>query len=116
MDRFTRNVFAIVLVVVIAVTGAAALLMGSTNVESAPVSTLEGVIVGVEAEGLDKVRGFTLRTDDGTTVPFVLGTLENGATFPPGHLAEHQATAQPVKVWYRADRDGRVAVRIEDAP
>ena len=62
---------------------------------------MTGVIVGVDSEGLDQVRGFSLRTDDGVTLAFTIGALENGAAFPPGHLVEHQATAQPVRVWYR---------------
>ena len=45
----------------------------------------------------------------------MLGDLENGTEFPPGHLVEHQATAQPVRVWYRTENGARVAVRLEDA-
>ena len=74
-----------------------------------------GVIVGVDAVSLDQVRGFTLRTEGGATVAFTIGKLENGDAFPPGHLVEHQATAQPVRVWYRTEGDVKVAVRLEDA-
>jgi hypothetical protein len=74
------------------------------------------VIVGVESEGIDKVREFTLRTDDGALVAFTIGNLENGGTFPAGHLVEHQATAQKVRVWYNMEGETRVAVRLEDAP
>ena len=120
MDRLTRNVFAIALVAVIAVTGGAAILLSGTDDGgadgSAKAPSVEGVIVGVQSEGLDRVRAFTLRTGDGATVPFTVGTLENGASFPPGHLVQHQATAQPVRVWYRTEGDVRVAIRIDDAP
>ncbi len=58
----------------------------------------DGVIVAVRSEGLDRVNGFDLRTIDQGTLAFTLGDLENGAEFPPGHLVEHQATAQPVRV------------------
>ena len=68
------------------------------------------------SEGLDRVNGFDLRTIDQGTLAFTLGDLENGAEFPPGHLVEHQATAQPVRVWYRTEGGDRVAVRLEDAP
>ena len=51
----------------------------------------------------------------GASVEFEIGDLENGAEFPPGHLVEHQATAQPVRVWYRTEGDAKVAVRLEDA-
>lgn len=118
MDRRTRNLFALVLVAVILVTGGAAVLFssGGTGRPGTDRSVVDGVIVGVESEGLDRVRGFTLRTDDGQTLEFALGTLERGAEFPPGHLVEHQATVQPVRVSYVTDGDTRVAVRIEDAP
>ena len=63
-----------------------------------------GVIVGVDSAGLDKVNGFTLRTTDaGPARVRASASLENGAQFPPGHLVEHQASAQPVRVWYRTD-------------
>ncbi|MEX1169359.1 MAG: hypothetical protein WEE50_04370 [Chloroflexota bacterium] len=117
MDRRTRNLFAVALVAIIAVTGGAAVLFSSHGVGgSGSRPSVSGVIVGVESEGVDRVRGFTLRTDEGVTMEFALGTLEKGAEFPPGHLVEHQATAQPVRVWYVVEGDTRLAVRIEDAP
>ena len=119
MDPRTRNLFALAFVAVVVLTGAAAFLLGESGSRdpSAPpdATTMVGVIVGVEAGGLTDVRGFTLRTADGTTVAFTIGDLENGAEFPPGHLVEHQATAQRVRVWYRVDGDARVAIRLEDA-
>lgn len=75
-----------------------------------------GVVIAVDARGLADVRGFTLRTDDGRSLTFRIDALENGAEFPPGHLAEHQATSQPVRVSFRADGDELVAFRIDDAP
>ena len=120
MDRRTRNLFALALVLVVAATGGAAILLGggggSPDGGSASAPSVIGVIVGVDSEGLDKVRGFSVRTADGTTLAFTIGTLENGVTFPPGHLVEHQATAQPVRVWYRTEGETRVAIRLEDAP
>jgi hypothetical protein len=120
VDRRTRNLFALVLVAVIAATGGAAVLLSGTGAgvpaSSANAPSVVGVIVGVQSEGLDRVRGFSLRTQDGATVGFSIGNLENGATFPPGHLVEHQATAQPVRVWYLAEGETRVAIRLEDAP
>jgi hypothetical protein len=118
VDRRTRNLFALALVAVIAMTGGAAVLFSSGGLDGSggERSVVVGVIVGVESEGLDRVRGFTLRTDEGQTLEFAIGTLERGAEFPPGHLAEHQATAQPVRVSYVVEGDARRAVRIEDAP
>jgi hypothetical protein len=118
MDRRTRNLFAFLLAAVIAATGGAAILLSGTGVgDGSPnEQQLTGVIVRVDSEGLDRVRGFSLRTEAGATVAFSIGALENGAAFPPGHLVEHQATAQPIRVWYRMEGDLRVAIRLEDAP
>jgi hypothetical protein len=120
MDRRTRNLFALALVLVIAATGGAAILLSGNGLGrdggSADAPSVIGVIVGVESEGLDRVRGFSLRTTDATIVVFAIGVLENAAAFPPGHLVEHQATAQPIRVWYRTVGDTKVAIRLEDAP
>jgi len=119
VDRRTRNLFALALVIVVAVTGAAAFLLGGSGIRDpdAPpgAEAVVGVIVGVDSAGLDQVNGFTLRTTDRGTLVFTIGDLENGAEFPPGHLVEHQATAQPVRVWYRTEGNEMVAVRLEDA-
>ena len=118
MDRRTRNLFVFALALLIVVSGGVAILLGTatTSNRSATAPSIVGVIVGVRSEGLDKVRGFDLRTADGSIDPFTIGILENGAVFPPGHLVEHQATAQPVRVWYQTDGATRVAIRLEDAP
>jgi hypothetical protein len=119
VDRRTRNLFALVLIVVIAIAGGAALLLSDTSLldPDGPSDTVpvEGVIVRVDSAGLGDVRGFTLRQAGGETLEFLLGELENPTEFPPGHLAEHQATAQPVRVWYRMEGAERFAVRLEDA-
>ena len=118
MDRRTRNLFALVFGVVIVVTAAAALLLGGGTTDPGPpadATSVVGVIVGVDSQGLDKVNGFTLRTTDQGSLVFKIGALENGTQFPPGHLVEHQATAQPVRVWYRTQDGAKVAVRLEDA-
>lgn len=80
-----------------------------------PPSPVTGVLVAIEAEGLANVKGFTLRTNDGQEVVFRIGILENGAQFPPGHLAEHLATSSPVRVFYRTEGADLVVYRIEDA-
>jgi hypothetical protein len=119
VDRRTRNLFIVVLAVVIATAGGAALLLSDTSMldpDGPPDTTaVEGVVVAVDSAGLADVRGFTLRRPGGELLEFRLGELENGDQFPPGHLAEHQATAQPVRVWYRLEGDERYAVRLEDA-
>ena len=122
MDRRTRTLFALALVVVVGLTGGrgvpARRQRPSRDPEApAGAQAVVGVIVGVDSSGLDRVSrasrcGRPIRARSSSTI----GDLENGAEFPPGHLVEHQATAQPVRVWYRTD-DGseKVAVRLEDA-
>jgi hypothetical protein len=75
-----------------------------------------GIVVAVEATGLTTVQGFSIRTSDGRTVDFRVGSLENAAAFPPGHLAEHKVTLVPIRVTYVDESGAPVAVRIEDAP
>ena len=78
-------------------------------------SPAEGIIVAVDAASISDVRGFTLRTPAGAVLEFKLGALENPTAFPPGHLAEHQATSSPVLVYFRVQNGGRVVYRLEDA-
>jgi hypothetical protein len=87
-------------------------LVASTPDISSPVV---GVVVSVDAAGLNDVRGFVLRVQGAFAFDFVVGQLENPTEFPPGHLAEHQATSQPVRVFFRLDNGERVAYRLEDA-
>jgi hypothetical protein len=118
MDRRTRVGFVGILVALVAVVGGIALFLpGTVNQRHGPVAPdpMVGVIVAVDAEGLGSVGGFTLRRTGGDLVVFDLRALENGFAFPPGHLAEHQATAEPVRVWYRDDAGTLLAIRIEDA-
>jgi hypothetical protein len=79
-------------------------------------SPVDGQVVKLESEGLTKVRGFVLRTDDGQEIAFSIGVLENGAEFPPSHLAEHMATGTPVRISFRDQGGVPVVYRIEDAP
>ena len=89
-----------------------------TTASTGPAPSLEspvvGVITHVESQGLDQVTAFSLRTDAGTIVTFRIGTLENGDEFPPGHLTEHQATSEPVRVFFRVEGAELVATRLED--
>jgi hypothetical protein len=79
-------------------------------------SPVEGVVVSVDAAGIGDVRGFTLRPANSPfSFGFILGTLENPTEFPPSHLAEHQATSQPVRVYFRTANGIHTAYRLEDA-
>jgi len=79
-------------------------------------SPIDGVLTDIDSEGLTQVTAFTIRTSDGRSITFKIGTLENGAQFPPGHLAEHLATSSPVRVYFRAEGPDLVVYRLEDAP
>jgi hypothetical protein len=76
---------------------------------------MEGVVVGIDSEGLTRVNGFRLRSLDGTETTFTIGILENGVEFPPGHLAEHMSTLSPVRAYFRDEGGSLVVYRIEDA-
>lgn len=75
-----------------------------------------GVVVAVQATGLSSVQGFSIRTADGRTVDFRVGSIENATAFPPVHLAEHKVSLIPIRVTYVDQDGGHVAVRLEDAP
>ena len=80
-----------------------------------PDSPVAGIVLSVDSSGLNDVRGFTLRSNSGETLTFVIGQLENGDEFPPGHLAEHMAAASPILVFFREENGELVVFRIEDA-
>ena len=81
-----------------------------------PGSPIVGLVTHVDAEGLDKVKGFTLRSANGQDLTFVIGTLENAADFAPGHLTEHMTAADPVLVYFRPENGQLVVYRLDDAP
>ncbi len=85
------------------------------TVTPVPESPVVGVVVAIDSAGLANVKGFTLRLAEGAQVAFVIGTLENGAEFPPGHLTEHLVSAEPVRVSFRVAGGQLVVYRIEDA-
>ena len=125
MDRGTRNVFAAAIIGIVALTLGATLLLGGSPLTGNPSRTqapppgaisIDGVVVGVQSLALDQVTGFSVRTIDDGTIDFVLGELDDGTQFPPGHLVEHQAGAIPVRIWFRTVDGENLAVRLEDAP
>jgi hypothetical protein len=81
-----------------------------------PESPIAGTVTAVDSAGLSQVKGFTLHSVGGDDLTFVLGTLENGNEFPPGHLAEHMAAADPILVFFRPENGKLVVYRLEDAP
>lgn len=87
----------------------------SAAASDVPTSPVDGVVLHIDSTGLAAVQGFTLRTPDGHVYAFTLGQLDNGAQFPPGHLAEHQATGSPIRVSFRVEGGRLVVYRLEDA-
>ena len=80
-----------------------------------PRSPVAGVITSIDSQGVDKVKGFTLRTRSGVDLTFLIGQLDNGVEFPPGHLAEHQASLEPVLVYFKVEDGKLVVYHLEDA-
>jgi hypothetical protein len=72
-----------------------------------------GTVVEVDSTGLNEVNSFVVRSKSEQYRIFIGGVVNLG--FPPGHLNEHRATGQPVRV--EVDRrDGKLfAVSIRDA-
>lgn len=117
MDRSTFRLFVAVLAVVAVAVALAATIFGGTarDPEAPQGDQAVGIVSSIDSEGLTAVRSFSLRNQDGTEHVYLIGRLENGDEFPPGHLAEHQALATPIRVWYRTEDGQRVAFRLEDA-
>ncbi len=87
----------------------------SASNAAAPTSPVTGVLTDITSAGLSQVSAFRIRLDDGTELSFRIGVLEDGAEFPPGHLAEHLASSLPVRVFFRVEGAELVVYRIEDA-
>lgn len=108
-SRLAILVAAVVAVVILAV--------AATTILGGPGRQVEtGIVVAVQATSLSDVQGFSIRTADGRTVDFRVGTIENATTFAPGHLAEHKVTLVPIRVTFVDEAGSHVALRLEDAP
>jgi hypothetical protein len=118
VDRRTRTLFLAVLLATVALASVAVIVGGGGEPPRRPDDALvaEGVVVGVDGEGLGNVRSFRLRTAAGGEIlTFDVSRLQNVVEFPPSHLAEHQVTAEPIRVRYRAEAGIRYAIHLEDA-
>ncbi len=82
-----------------------------------PTSPTVGVVIAVDSSGLADVRGFTLRPSEGggLSFGFKLGPLENATEFSPSHLAEHMASSEPIRVYFRTENGEHLVYRLEDA-
>lgn len=81
-------------------------------------AVVDGLLTEVEGTSPTDVASFTLRTPEGRVLQFAIGRLDlSGDASPAGHLREHLATVEPVRVTYVTESDGSlVAIRLEDAP
>ena len=75
---------------------------------------MAGIVIAVDGTG-SGVKGFTLRTNDGTTIDFVIGQLENADEFPLDQLTDRQTSAAPILVFFRPDNGQLLVYRLEDA-
>lgn len=103
-------------ILIAAVAAVVVLAVAATTILGGPGRQVEtGIVVAVQATSLSDVQGFSIRTADGRTVDFRVGTIEDAATFAPGHLAEHKVSLVPIRVTYVDDGGSHLAVRLEDA-
>jgi hypothetical protein len=83
-------------------------------------STLQsasGVVISIDSTSPAAVQGFVLPTGDGQTIRFsTTSTRFDRTSFPPEHLREHMALAQPVKVTYQVQDGVNQVTKLEDAP
>ena len=94
--------------------------IGACSPTASPVATplsATGLVVAANGPDASSVTDFTLRTNEGETIGFTVGTLDvtNGG-LPSPHLREHMAGSTPTTVYYLVDENGRnVAVKYTDA-
>ena len=81
-----------------------------------PGKAAAGIVIAVDAPA-GEVTSFTLRTQEGETLPLVIGKLETGGSaFAASHLVEHAVTLQPIAVGYQVRNGRNVVHRMVDAP
>lgn len=110
MNRARRGVTALALVLGLILGLIVAACGGDT------LRTETGIVIAVEQAGLAEVAGFTLRTSDGRELRFdTTETRFDAAGFPPQHLQEHRALAEPVEVTYQVKDGTNRVVKLKDA-
>ncbi len=90
---------------------------GACSSASGP-QTLSATGLVIAAQGPDSatVETFTLRTSEGQTLDFKVGTLDltNGG-LPAPHLREHMVGLTPTTVYYRVENGEMIAIKFVDA-
>jgi hypothetical protein len=75
-----------------------------------------GLVIAANGPDASSVTSFTLQTDDGHRLDFVVGTLDvtNGG-LPSPHLREHMAGSTRTTVYYVVQTGQNVATKYVDA-
>ena len=84
---------------------------------AAQTQTVRGVLIDVQARGLQQLDSFTVRTDDGQELTFTPAPNFNQGeshAMTPGHMRQHMALADPVTVTYRDEGGRLVALSATD--
>ena len=81
-----------------------------------PVQEVTGVVVAVSGSSIAKIDSFSLRTNDGRTLTFIVDAdWQSSDTLPPVHLREHMASGEPVLVKYVDHCEQLTLYSYEDA-
>ncbi len=76
-----------------------------------------GIVIDIKSTSPADVSGFTLRTSSGEMLVLEIDQGDPPAgDFPPAHLREHMAAAEPVRVVYEPGPDTLLARELFDAP
>ena len=96
--------------------GACTQSIGGATAPAATTVSATGLIIAATGPDASSVTKFTLQTNDGQTLEFVVGALDvtNGG-LPSPHLREHMAGSTPTTVYYRVENGQNVAVKYTDA-
>ena len=73
-------------------------------------------MISADGPNAAQVDRFSLRTNAGQVIPFVVGRLDqsNGG-LPAPHLREHLVSGIPITVFYNVEQGNNIAVRYIDA-
>jgi hypothetical protein len=90
---------------------------GATASGSPAAQEALGIVTSIQGSSPAQVSSFTLRTESGEVLTFDVGRVALAAdSFPPGHLHDHLASAQPVRVSYISEGGRLIATRLRDGP
>jgi hypothetical protein len=101
-------------VALVAVTFAGAC-SSSAGPSPSPLTAL-GLVITTTGPDSATVDTFTLRTNQGQTIDFTVGTLDlSDGGLPAPHLREHQVAGTPTLVYYVVQDGKDVAIKYYDA-